>query len=137
MRAIALIFAAAVLALAAATLRKEGAAAVLDAKDSAVSNAASSVALGAGCNSNSDCKNSNEVCGVGGKCGSCNTGGGKCQRDSQCCSGYSCNGSKCRTIPSCQGYHDTKACTSNADCCSGFTCTAQDGGLGPSYYWCT
>ena len=114
MRAIALIFAAAVLALAAATLRKEGAAAVLDAKDSAVSNAASSVALGAGCNSNSDCKNS-KVCGVGGKCGSCNGKGGKCQRNNQCCSGYSCDvGGKCSGCTVAD-----VACNSNGNCCSG------------------
>ena len=119
MRAFAFIFAVAAVgvASAAALLRKEGAAGVLDAKHSAVSKAASYDTMGAGCSKNSECKN-NEVCGTGGKCGSCNGDGGKCQRNDQCCSDFSCGGGgKCS---SCNG--SGGKCGQAADCCSDYTC---------------
>ena len=115
MRAIALIFAAS-MASAAAMLRKEGAAGVLDAKDSAFSTAASYDTLGAGCNSNSDCSNG-EVCGTGGKCGTCNGVGGGCQNDSQCCT------KSCSSKKECHGCNGNGGnCNSNGDCCSGYYC---------------
>ena len=111
---IALVVATAALAPAAALLRKAGAADVLNAKDSAVSKAADS--LGAGCNSNSDCSG-DEVCGTGGKCGSCNGDGGSCQNDSQCCS------KSCSSKKECHGCNGLGGnCNSDGDCCDGYSC---------------
>ena len=125
MRVLALIFAAATLALAHATLRKEAAAGVLDARagltDGALSNAASGAGVGAGCSKNSDCSG-NEVCGTGGKCGPCNGVGGGCQNDSQCCTKSCGKGKECS---SCNGVGGM--CNSDGDCCSGYYCNWDNG----------